>query len=171
MAIMLNSINPEVFNGNSAEFNGVERKRADIVTCGRLLMRERLGRDERVLMTAAQRSPMEFTAMLSDGEEEKRRSYASVNRDLQHDLLLFCAERCCSISGETVPADMDEFRRNQRKFLSDRTFLKLLAGIRDRDPHAAHRHVLRPGLAGGDAQCPPGSDQGAGYHVQRYLPL
>lgn len=129
MAIMLNSINPEVFNGNSAEFNGVERKRADIVTCGRLLMRERLGRDERVLMTAAQRSPMEFTAMLSDGEEEKRRSYASVNRDLQHDLLLFCAERCCSISGETVPADMDEFRRNQRKFLSDRTFLKLLAGI------------------------------------------
>lgn len=92
-------------------------------------MRERLGRDERVLMTAAQRSPMEFTAMLSDGEEEKRRSYASVNRGLQHDLLLFCAERCCSISGETAPADMNEFRRNQRKFLSDSTFLKLLAGI------------------------------------------
>lgn len=130
MAIMLNSINPEVFNGNSAEFNGVERKRADIVTCGRLLMRERLGRDERSLRLTAKLNPNEFTAMLSDSEsEEGKYSYAAVNRGFQRDLLLFCAERCCSISGEVAPTNMEEFRRNQRKFMSDSTFLKLLAGI------------------------------------------
>lgn len=127
MPIMLNNINPDVYNSNSAEFNGVQRRRADIVTCGRLLMRERLGRDEKDLRTLAKLNPRSFTAMLADGEGEG--SYSVINRSFQHDLLLFCAERACSISGETAPTSMEEFRRNQRKYFNDSTFLKLMAGI------------------------------------------
>ena len=47
MAIRLNSIDPNVYDSAAKEFSNAERERADIVTCGRLLMRERLGRDER----------------------------------------------------------------------------------------------------------------------------
>lgn len=49
MAIRLNSIDPNVYDSAAKEFSNAERERADIVTCGRLLMRERLGRDERAL--------------------------------------------------------------------------------------------------------------------------
>lgn len=126
MAIKLNSINPSVYDSASAEFSHAERERADIVTCGRLLMRERLGRDERALR-ALNKQPDDFHAMLADGEGMG--SYAQTNRNLQRKLLLFVAKRMCAISGEIPPADMDEFRRNQRKFMSDRLFLKTLAGI------------------------------------------
>ena len=43
--ITFNSIDRARFNANSAEFNGVEKERADIVTAGRLLMMERNGKD------------------------------------------------------------------------------------------------------------------------------
>lgn len=126
MSIKLNSINPAVYDQNAHEFTGVEKERAFLVTCGRLLMRERLGRDETKLLLL-QNKPSDFTAMLGDGKDGE--SYAQTNRNLQEKLLLFCAKRCCAISGEVPPADIAEFRKNQRKFMQDTTFLKLLAGI------------------------------------------
>lgn len=126
MSIKLNSINPAVYDQNAHEFTGVEKERAFLVTCGRLLMRERLGRDETKLLLL-QNKPSDFTAMLGDGKDGE--SYAQTNRNLQEKLLLFCAKRCCAISGEVPPVDIAEFRKNQRKFMQDTTFLKLLAGI------------------------------------------
>lgn len=126
MAIKLNSINPDVYDSAAKEFSNAERERAYIVTCGRLLMRERLGRDERALRVMT-KQPDDFTAMLADGEGQN--SYSMTNRNIQKNLLLFCAKRVCALSGEIPPADLDEFRRNQRKFMSDGLYLKTLAGI------------------------------------------
>lgn len=125
--IKLNSIDSAVYDSNSAEFkNCVERDRAHIVTCGRLLMRERLGRDEKSLLTLSGKSG-DFQPMLNDGEDEH--SYSVVNRNYQKKLLMFCADRACTQTGEVAPADMEDFRRNQRKFFSNGTFLATLAGI------------------------------------------
>ena len=94
MAIKLNSINPAVYDSAAKEFSNAERERADIVTCGRLLMRERLGRDERALRVMT-KQPDDFTAMLADGEGQN--SYSVTNRNLQKNLLLFCAKRVCRL--------------------------------------------------------------------------
>ena len=63
--INFNSINMDKFNANSAEFNGVEKERADIVTQGRLLMMERNGRDTNALRVL-EKKPTEYTAMLTE---------------------------------------------------------------------------------------------------------
>lgn len=126
MAIRLNSINPSVYDSAAPEFGRAERERADIVTCGRLLMRERLGRDERALRTLT-KQPDDFHPMLADGEGQN--SYSVTNRNLQKNLLLFCAKRVCAFGGELPPDNMEEFRKNQRRFMSDAMFLKTLAGV------------------------------------------
>lgn len=125
MAITFNSINPETFNANSAEFNGVERERAQIVTCGRLLMAERNGRDINRLRSLENKGA-EYSTILADNGEN---SYADMNRKLQRTLMLFCASRACAATGEVAPADYEGFLKNQRRFMSDRTFLNTLQGI------------------------------------------
>ena len=122
MSIKFNSINMDRFNANSAEFNGVEKDRADIVTQGRLLMMERNGRDTNALRVL-EKKPTEYTAMLTE------QGYAEMNRDTKERLFLYAAARTCSVSGEVAPADYQDFLKNQKKFMSDRTFLKVLAGI------------------------------------------
>lgn len=120
--INFNSINTDKFNANSAEFNGVEKERADIVTQGRLLMMERNGRDTNALRVL-EKKPAEYTAMLTE------QGYSEMNRDTKERLFLYAAARTCSVSGEVAPADYQDFLKNQKKFMSDRTFLKVLAGI------------------------------------------
>ena len=127
MSIKFNSVNPAIFSTNSQEFNGVERERADIVTCGRILMAERNGRDANALHLL-EKKPTEYTNMLDTGERDGA-SYAAVNRSLQQKLMLFCAKRACAATGETAPADYQAFQRSQRRFMSDSTFLKVLAGV------------------------------------------
>lgn len=122
MSIKFNSINMDRFNANSAEFNGVEKDRADIVTQGRLLMMERNGRDTNALRVL-EKKPTEYTAMLTE------QGYSEMNRDTKERLFLYAAARTCSVSGEVAPADYQDFLKNQKKFMSDRTFLKVLAGI------------------------------------------
>lgn len=122
MRITFNSINTDRFNANSAEFNGVEKDRADIVTQGRLLMMERNGRDTNALRVL-EKKPTEYTAMLTE------QGYSEMNRDTKERLFLYAAARTCSVSGEVAPADYQDFLKNQKKFMSDRTFLKVLAGI------------------------------------------
>lgn len=122
MSIKFNSINMDRFNANSAEFNGVEKDRADIVTQGRLLMMERNGRDTNALRVL-EKKPTEYTAMLTE------QGYSEMNRDTKERLFLYAAARTCSVSGEVAPADYQDFLKNQKKFMFDRTFLKVLAGI------------------------------------------
>lgn len=120
--INFNSINMDKFNANSAEFNGVEKERADIVTQGRLLMMERNGRDTNTLRVL-EKKPTEYTAMLTE------QGYAEMNKDTKERIMLYAAARACSVSGEIAPAEYGDFLKNQKKFMRDRDFLKVLAGI------------------------------------------
>lgn len=120
--INFNSINMDKFNANSAEFNGVEKERADIVTQGRLLMMERNGRDTNALRVL-EKKPTEYTAMLTE------QGYAEMNKDTKERIMLYAAARACSVSGEIAPAEYGDFLKNQKKFMRDRDFLKVLAGI------------------------------------------
>ena len=120
--INFNSINMDKFNANSAEFNGVEKERADIVTQGRLLMMERNGRDTNALRVL-EKKPTEYTAMLTE------QGYAEMNKDTKERIMLYAAARACSVSGEIAPAEYGDFLKNQKKFMCDRDFLKVLSGI------------------------------------------
>lgn len=126
MAFNFNSVNSAIFNSGAPEFSNVERERAQLVTCGRLLMQEYNGTRYNALRVLRKQGE-EYTRILTDQTGPK--SYADTNRNLQHKLMLYCAKRCCAITGETEPADYAEFYKNQRKFLSDGTFLKTLSGI------------------------------------------
>jgi len=117
----------QLFNSAADEFVGVERDRADIVTCGRLLMMEHNGRAANAM--AVLRKEAEPYRVVLNGAKEGEASYADTNRNLQFRLLQYCAKRACSLSGETAPATMDEFRREQRKYFTNATFLATLAGI------------------------------------------
>jgi hypothetical protein len=120
--ITFNSIDRARFNANSAEFHGVEKERADIVTAGRLLMMERNGKD-----TNAMRLLEKKTAAYSPIMDEN--TYAQTNRNTKEKLFLYAASRTCSVSGEIAPASYEDFLKNQKKFMRDQTFLKVLAGI------------------------------------------
>ena len=122
MSITFNSLDMERFNANAAEFSGVERERAGIVTQGRLLMLERNGRDTNALRLL-EKKPAEYTPQLND------RGYAVMNQDTKEKLFLYAAKRACSITGEIAPATYQDFLRTQRSFMDDRTFLKVLSGI------------------------------------------
>ena len=127
MAIKFNSISQTLFNANAAEFQNVEKERADIVTCGRLLMMEHSGRGANTLRKL-EKQPEEYTPVLN-GAPGKGYNYADTNRSLQQKMLLYAAKRSCAVSGEIPPADFKELQTNQRKFMTDGTFLKVLSGV------------------------------------------
>ena len=120
--IALNSLNQAIYNANSAEFSNVEKQRADIVTKGRLLMTERLGRNNNALRTLEKKTA-DFAPQLNDV------GYATLNREVKEGILTYCASRACAVSGEVAPATYEEFLTNQKKFMRDNTFLKVLAGV------------------------------------------
>lgn len=120
--ITFNSVNVDRFNVNSAEFKGVEKERAEIVTQGRLLMLERNGRDTNA-MRLLEKKPAEYNALLTD------QGYAKANKETKENMVLYAAKRTCAVSGEIAPTDYQDFLKNQKKFMDDRTFLKVLAGI------------------------------------------
>ena len=122
MSILFNSINQGIFNSNSAEFQGVENERAEIVTVGRLLMTERNGRDYNAMRTLEKKTA-DYTPIFD------QTTYSETNTNLKSKLMLYAAKRACAQTGEVAPADYDSFLRNQKKFMKDSTFLKVLAGI------------------------------------------
>ena len=120
--ITFNSMNREIFNTNAAEFNGVEAERRDIVASGRLLMMERNGRDYNNLRTLEKKSA-DYSKVLDDNK------YAETNKNVKEKMFLYAAKRTCAVSGEIAPATYGDFMKNQKKFMRDSTFLKVLAGI------------------------------------------
>lgn len=122
-SIRLNSLNPDIFKASSAEVHG-SQKRADIINVGRLLMAERAGRD----MNAMSKIKGEVPAFnsLMDG---KGIDYEDANKKLQRNMMLYCAEMAGKVTGEDAPETYEDFMRMQRKYLSDRNFLRVLAGI------------------------------------------
>ena len=125
MAIKLNSLNQQIFNAHADEFNGVEQERANIVTCGRLLMAEHAGRSGDTLRKL-ENHPAEYAAKLPAVGEN---SYENTNRNLREKMMLFCAKRACAISGEPAPTDYSDFQRKARRFMGDKSFLVVLSGI------------------------------------------
>lgn len=121
MAIKLNSIPASVFDVKPDEMGG-NRERADIVACGRLLMAERNGRDLNALRILEKR-PSEYTARLDDA------SYQATNENTKRKMVLFAAKMAAAQTGEDAPATYEEFLRVQRRFMGDKLFLKVLAGI------------------------------------------
>lgn len=116
----------QLFNSAADEFVGVERDRADLVTCGRLLMMEHNGRSANAMAVARKESEPYHVVLNGVGDNA---NYADTNRNFQFRLMQYCAKRACSLSGETAPASMDEFRREQRKYFTNSTFLGTLSGI------------------------------------------
>ena len=122
-SIRLNSLNPEIFRASAAEVHG-SQKRADIINVGRLLMAERAGRDLNAMGKIGGKTPLYNSMMESKGID-----YDETNKKLQRNLMLYCAELTSKYTGEEAPATFEEFQKMQRKYLSDRQFLRVLAGI------------------------------------------
>ena len=121
MSIKLNSLPSAVFDVKPEEMSG-NRERADIVACGRLLMAERNGRDTNALRIL-EKKPAEYTNRLDDN------AYAATNENTKRKMMLFAAKMAAAQTGEDAPATYEDFQRMQRRYLSDKLFLKVLAGI------------------------------------------
>ena len=122
-SIRLNSLSPEIFRASASEVHGTQM-RADIINVGRLLMAERAGRDMNAMGKLGGKVPA-FNSLM-DG---KGIDYDETNKKLQRNMLLYCAKQAGNVTGEEAPETFEEFQRMQRKYLSDRTFLRVLAGI------------------------------------------
>lgn len=121
--IRLNNLGSNVFSAPAAEFGG-NMERASIVNAARQLMAERAGMDGDSLRLAEKKEKT-FTSILN----KHGLDYNTANKKVQSNLLLYCAKQTAKQTGEEAPATMEDFRRNQRNYMSDRAFLRVLAGI------------------------------------------
>lgn len=119
--IKLNNISQKYFEVEPQEYGG-SRERADIISCGRLLMVERNGKDYDHLRVM-EKKPSEYTPKLDSA------AYAKTNQNLKEKLFLYAAKMACNMTGEAAPQAYDEFLKKQRRFMSDKAFLKVLSGI------------------------------------------
>lgn len=120
-SIRLNGLTKDVFHASAQEFGG-SVERANIVNAARMLMAERAGMDENTLRTAENKTK-HFNSVLGGVD------YAEANKKVQSNLMLYCAKQTSKVTGEEPPADFEMFKRNQRNYLSDKTFLRVLAGV------------------------------------------
>jgi hypothetical protein len=123
--LMLNSLPASVFTAKAGEYGG-SQKRAAIISAGRLLMNESAATPLNALRTSELRSDR-LEKVIS--RFPSTADYKDTNEKTQRELMLYCAEICDKMVDREPPADMDEFRRNQRRYLNDSTFLKVLAGV------------------------------------------
>ena len=119
--IRLNNLSSSIFAVNAAEFGG-SQERADIVACGRLLMAERAGRDLNKVRIALNEQA-DYTARIDD------KKYAEINEQLKTKMFLYAAKMACNQTGEAAPETFADLLKGQRRFMNDRTFLKVLSGI------------------------------------------
>ena len=122
-SIRLNSLNPDIFRASASEVHG-SQKRADIINIGRLVMAERAGRDLNAVRSL-EGKPADFRSLM----ESKGIDYEEANKKLQRNMMLYCCEIVSNMTGESAPESYEDFLKNQRKYLSDRNFLRVLAGI------------------------------------------
>jgi len=119
--LRLSSLNPNIFSLNTAE-NGGDLSRAAIVACGRLLAVEKAGRGMNAMRLAEKRAA-DYTCRLDDN------TYAMTNRNLQQKMCLFAAKIAANNGGEIPPETYEDFMRDQRKYMQDSTFLKVMSGL------------------------------------------
>ena len=122
-SIRINSLNPEIFRASASEVHG-SQKRANIINIGRLVMAERAGRDLNAVRSL-EKKPEDFRSLM----DSKGIDYDEANKKLQRNMMLYCCEIVSNMTGESAPETYEDFLKNQRKYLSDRNFLRVLAGI------------------------------------------
>ena len=122
-SIRINSLNPEIFRASASEVHG-SQKRANIINIGRLVMAERAGRDLNAVRSL-EHKPEDFRSLM----DSKGIDYDEANKKLQRNMMLYCCEIVSNMTGESAPETYEDFLKNQRKYLSDRNFLRVLAGI------------------------------------------
>lgn len=122
-SIRINSLNPEIFRASASEVHG-SQKRANIINIGRLVMAERAGRDMNAVRSL-EHKPEDFRSLM----DSKGIDYDEANKKLQRNMMLYCCEIVSNMTGESAPETYEDFLKNQRKYLSDRNFLRVLAGI------------------------------------------
>ena len=120
--IRLNNLSKDVFSAPAAAFGG-SIERASIVNSARLLMAERAGQDQNNLRLAQARTDKIYS-VLPEGK-----SYKECNEKVKHSLMMYCAKQTAKVTGEEPPADFEDFQKNQRQYLGDKSFLRVLAGI------------------------------------------
>ena len=122
-SIRINSLNPEIFRASASEVHG-SQKRANIINIGRLVMAERAGRDLNAVRSL-EHKPEDFRSLM----DSKGIDYDEANKKLQRNMMLYCCEIASNMTGESAPETYEDFLKHQRKYLSDRNFLRVLAGI------------------------------------------
>lgn len=122
--LMLNSIPASVFSVKPDQCDGSAR-RAGIISVGRLLAAESARRPANRLRTSALRVEKrdEVAPLLNEA------TYKEANEKFQADMLLYCAEVVCRQIDMEAPKTMEDFRRNQRAFMQDKNFLRVMAGL------------------------------------------
>lgn len=130
MTIKLNSLSKSIFEETPASFNG-SKEYAHLVNTGRRLMTEHNGRGINRLRLLSN-APTEYDCQIKDSD------YADYNELHRQKLMLYCCKTAAAISGASYPETYEKFLPDQRRWLTDGTFLRTLAGIM--------RDIVRPVL-------------------------
>lgn len=120
--LTLNSIPASAFRVSAENVADGTRRRADIVSAGRVLAFSHAAKAKN-LMNDAMRQPREEYKTLTSGQ------YAEMNEKFQADHLLYAAERVCAITGQVPPANMQELRANGMIYARNEMFYRVLQGI------------------------------------------
>jgi hypothetical protein len=115
--IRYNNLPSSIFSIDTDASEG-SMERAKIVSAGRLLMADRGMQDAKGL------------AIKHEGEPRlNSEEYKQYNDDLKERMFVYCAKVFCKSTGEDAPKDFADFQRLQRRFLRDKGFLRVLAGV------------------------------------------
>lgn len=111
--LMLNSISPEVFKINAqADKNGGSLERADLLACGRLLMKE-----------------FGVHALSGNYANLNAVQYNELNDRFARKRVLYAAKLADEAIGREPLTDFDDFRRNSNRYMNNATFLHTLQGF------------------------------------------
>lgn len=121
--LSLNSLSPSVFEVRSNETADHSKARAEIVSMGRLLAYEYARRGQVALNSAMKLNGVTAAEHLSAVE------YGKLNEKFQAELMLYAANKACSVTGENAPESFEEFKRQGMNYYKNSTFLKVLQGI------------------------------------------
>lgn len=115
--IRFNNLSSSIFDVDANASEG-SMERAKIVSAGRVLMADRGMMDAKGLAVKGEGSP-----------RLNSEDYQAYNDDLKERMFIYCAKVFCHSTGEDAPKDFADFQRLQRRFLSDKGFLRVLAGV------------------------------------------
>lgn len=120
--IRLNNIPASVFKVAANEVADGSNERADIVSTGRLLMREHTGKGVLAIRKALNKAE-DFTPMLSSTQ------YAEANEKFQKKLFVYCAKMAANQTGEAAPETFEDFKRRGLQYYGDRPLYRVLQGV------------------------------------------